>query len=142
MKTGSNVIAPPSRTCARWPSLRTTQRESWTNSRTKCVLSACVASSWLVLPPHVYCVDGHVCVCIQFEKDFLTLLSRRFGVRRVHSNIVYNEYIADKEHIHMTSTMWTTLTEFVKYLGRESKCVIDETEKVLASSVGWVSGRY
>lgn len=66
----------------------------------------------------------------QFEEEFLTLLNRRFGVRRVHCNIVYNEYISDKDHVHMTSTMWTTLTDFVKYLGREGKCVIDETEKV------------
>jgi hypothetical protein len=36
-----------------------------------------------------------------FEKTFLDLLSRRFGTRRVSANIVYNEYIADKEHIHM-----------------------------------------
>lgn len=70
------------------------------------------------------------CCAPQFEEEFLTLLNRRFGVRRVHCNIVYNEYISDKDHVHMTSTMWTTLTEFVKYLGREGKCVIDETEKV------------
>ncbi len=65
-----------------------------------------------------------------FEKTFLDLLSRRFGTRRVAANIVYNEYIADKEHLHMNSTMFETLTGFVKYLGRTGKCVIDETEKV------------
>jgi DNA/RNA-binding protein KIN17 len=29
----------------------------------------------------------------------------------------------------MNATCWTTLTEFVKYLGREGKCVVDETEQ-------------
>lgn len=80
------------------------------------------------------------CCAPQFEEEFLTLLNRRFGVRRVHCNIVYNEYISDKDHVHMTSTMWTTLTEFVKYLGREGKCVIDETEKVRCWGAAGVHG--
>jgi DNA/RNA-binding protein KIN17 len=29
----------------------------------------------------------------------------------------------------MNSTQWETLTDFVKWLGREGKCVVDETEK-------------
>lgn len=65
----------------------------------------------------------------EFERTFLALLSRRYHTRRVHCNIVYNEYIQDKEHLHMNATMWPSLTEFVKYLGKTGKCVIDETEK-------------
>jgi hypothetical protein len=34
---------------------------------------------------------------------------------------VYNEYIQDKNHVHMNSTRWLTLTEFVKYLGKEGE---------------------
>lgn len=41
------------------------------------------------------------------------------GTKRVHNNIVYNEYISDREHIHMNSTKWETLTDFTKWLGRE-----------------------
>ena len=48
---------------------------------------------------------------------------------RVSANIVYNEYIAHKEHIHMNATRWTTLTEFIKHLGREGICEVDETPK-------------
>lgn len=48
---------------------------------------------------------------------------------RVHANIVYNEYVADKEHLHMNSTKWETLTGFIKYLGREGHCSIEETPK-------------
>ena len=65
----------------------------------------------------------------EFLTDFMELLKRRFGTKRVHNNIVYNEYINDKEHIHMNSTKWETLTEFTKWLGREGYCKVDQTEK-------------
>lgn len=64
-----------------------------------------------------------------FETLFLELLSRRFGEKRVNANQVYQEYIAERHHIHMNATMWTSLTSFVKYLGRTKKCVVDETER-------------
>ncbi|XP_063442837.1 DNA/RNA-binding protein KIN17-like [Mytilus trossulus] len=64
-----------------------------------------------------------------FFTDYVELLKRRFGKKRVNCNIVYQEYIAFKEHTHMNSTQWETLTEFVKWLGREGHCVVDETEK-------------
>lgn len=41
------------------------------------------------------------------------------GTKRVQNNIVYNEYINDREHVHMNSTQWETLTEFTKWLGKE-----------------------
>ncbi|XP_077981198.1 DNA/RNA-binding protein KIN17-like [Glandiceps talaboti] len=65
----------------------------------------------------------------EFLDDFMELLRRRFGTRRVHCNIVYNEYIQFKEHVHMNSTQWETLTEFVKWLGREGHVIVDHTEK-------------
>lgn len=65
----------------------------------------------------------------EFKSDFLELLRRRFGTKRVHNNIVYNEYISDREHIHMNSTQWETLTDFTKWLGREGLCKVDETPK-------------
>ncbi|XP_055010064.1 DNA/RNA-binding protein KIN17 isoform X2 [Boleophthalmus pectinirostris] len=65
----------------------------------------------------------------EFKHDFLELLRRRFGTKRVHNNIVYNEYISHREHIHMNSTRWETLTDFTKWLGREGLCKVDETPK-------------
>ncbi|CAK9827728.1 DNA/RNA-binding protein KIN17 [Anthophora retusa] len=69
----------------------------------------------------------------QFSKEFshgyLNLLKRQFGTRRVPANRVYQEYIADRTHIHMNATIWLTLTAFVKWLGRTGQCVVDETEK-------------
>ncbi|CAG8503704.1 1107_t:CDS:2 [Acaulospora colombiana] len=39
------------------------------------------------------------------------------------------EYISDRNHIHMNGTIWVTLTEYVKYLGKEGICNVDETPK-------------
>ncbi|XP_043944297.1 DNA/RNA-binding protein KIN17 [Protopterus annectens] len=66
---------------------------------------------------------------IEFRNDFLELLRRRFGTKRVHNNIIYNEYISNREHVHMNATQWETLTDFTKWLGREGYCKVDETPK-------------
>lgn len=65
----------------------------------------------------------------EFEGGYLELLKRQFGTKRVHANRVYQDYISERHHLHMNSTQWETLTDFVKWLGREGKCVVDETEK-------------
>jgi len=64
-----------------------------------------------------------------FESGFVDTLSHLHGTKRVLANKVYQEYIQDKNHIHMNSTMWTSLTGFLMYLGREGKAVVDETER-------------
>ncbi|EGG19084.1 kin17-like protein [Cavenderia fasciculata] len=65
----------------------------------------------------------------EFEEDFIKILSRRYPTTRVAANQVYNEFIKDRSHIHMNATRWPSLSEFVKYLGKESKCVVEETSK-------------
>ena len=65
----------------------------------------------------------------EFKRAFLNLMATSHRNSRVSANIVYNEYIAHKTHIHMNATRWTTLTEFIKYLGREGICEVDETPK-------------
>ena len=65
----------------------------------------------------------------QFQHDFVQLLSRRFGTKRVKANNVYQEFIQDRNHLHMNATRWVTLTEFVKHLGRTGVARVDETEK-------------
>lgn len=67
----------------------------------------------------------------QFQHEFVTLLSRRFGTRRVLANTVYQEYIQDRHHIHMNATRWVSLSEFVKFLGRAG------IAKVEGSELGW-----
>ena len=57
------------------------------------------------------------------------LFLKRFGTKRVKANNVYQEYIQDKNHLHMNATRWVTLTEFIKYLGRAGIAHVDETDK-------------
>ena len=64
-----------------------------------------------------------------FEKSYITTLRMRHGTKKVNANNVYQELIQDKQHIHMNATHWTTLTDFVQYLGRTGKCVVEETER-------------
>ncbi|KAE9417444.1 hypothetical protein Angca_006006, partial [Angiostrongylus cantonensis] len=68
----------------------------------------------------------------QFEANFMQILKTCFGTKRVRANEVYQEYIKDKGHVHMNSTVWHTLTGFVHYLGSSGKCRIDQNEKA-----GW-----
>ncbi|KAL4857126.1 KIN17-like protein [Chlorella vulgaris] len=65
----------------------------------------------------------------EFERTFLEHLKQSHPFSRIAATVVYNEYINDKHHVHMNSTKWLTLTDFVKYLGREGKCKVDETPK-------------
>jgi len=65
----------------------------------------------------------------EFQHDFVQLLSRRHGTNRVKANNVYQEYIQDKNHLHMNATRWVTLTEFVKHLGRSGIARVEETDK-------------
>ncbi|KAK0758656.1 hypothetical protein N5P37_009055 [Trichoderma harzianum] len=72
----------------------------------------------------------------EFLKDFLSLLKTAHGEKQVQINQFYQEYIANKEHIHMNATKWPSLTEFAKYLGKEGLCRVEETEKGL--HISWI----
>jgi len=64
-----------------------------------------------------------------FHNGYLNTLKRRFGTKRVNANMVYQEYINDREHVHMNSTRWLTLADYVKWMGKKSICTAEETEK-------------
>lgn len=68
----------------------------------------------------------------EFEKMFLDTLRMRHQTVRVSANNVYQQVIQDKQHIHMNATIWATLTDFCKYLGKTGKCLVEETER------GWM----
>jgi len=65
----------------------------------------------------------------EFEKTFLQHFRTAHRTTRIAANVIYNEFIADRNHVHMNSTKWTTLTEFVVHLGRTGKCKVEETPK-------------
>ncbi|KAI0157576.1 zinc finger protein RTS2 [Xylariaceae sp. FL1272] len=72
----------------------------------------------------------------QFSRDFLQLLRTSHGEKSVHINHFYQNYIANKEHVHMNATKWPSLTEYAKYLGREGICRVEETDKGL--HIAWI----
>jgi DNA/RNA-binding protein KIN17 len=65
----------------------------------------------------------------QFLKTFLDTLRIRHGTVSVNANHVYQEIIRDKQHVHMNATIWTTLTDFCKYLGKTKKCIVTENDR-------------
>ena len=71
-----------------------------------------------------------------FQRDFVQLLRTSHNTKPVHINHFYQQYIADKEHIHMNATRWPSLTEFAKYLGREGICRVEDTDKGL--HIAWI----
>ncbi|KAI1932412.1 hypothetical protein LOZ65_000706 [Ophidiomyces ophidiicola] len=71
-----------------------------------------------------------------FLRDFLQLLRTSHGEKQVNINHFYQEYIANKEHIHMNATKWSSLTEFAKHLGREGICRVEEGEKGIF--ISWI----
>ncbi|KAK4697040.1 DNA/RNA-binding protein KIN17, partial [Lecanoromycetidae sp. Uapishka_2] len=64
----------------------------------------------------------------QFQHDFIQLLRTSHNTKAVHINHFYQQMISDKEHVHMNSTKWPSLTEFAKHLGREGICRVEEKE--------------
>lgn len=71
-----------------------------------------------------------------FIKDFINLLKTGHRDKEVQINHFYQEYIANKEHVHMNSTQWSSLTEFAKHLGKEGICRVEENEKGIY--ISWI----
>ncbi|KAL9128670.1 MAG: hypothetical protein Q9217_002698 [Psora testacea] len=71
-----------------------------------------------------------------FQRNFLQQLRTAHGTKQVHLNKFYQEVIADKEHVHMNSTRWSSLTEFAKHLGREGLVRVEENDKGL--HISWI----
>ncbi|SLM38997.1 Zinc finger, C2H2 [Lasallia pustulata] len=72
----------------------------------------------------------------QFQHDFLQLLRTSHGEKKISILHFYQEYISNKEHVHMNATRWPSLTEYAKHLGREGLCRVEETDKGL--HVSWI----
>ncbi|KAI1643142.1 domain of Kin17 curved DNA-binding protein-domain-containing protein [Daldinia loculata] len=72
----------------------------------------------------------------QFLKDFLQLLRTSHGEKQVQINHFYQNYIANKEHVHMNATKWHSLTDFAKHLGREGICRVEENDKGI--HIAWI----
>ncbi len=58
-------------------------------------------------------------------------------VRMIKANTVYQDYIRDRNHLHMNSTIWATLSNFVEYLIRTNK-VEAERDKEGRWCITWI----
>lgn len=66
----------------------------------------------------------------EFEKSFMQLLSTRYcRAPKIKANLVYMDFIRDRDHQHMNSTIWTTLGSFVEYLMRTDKVLGERDAK-------------
>ncbi|CAF1354824.1 unnamed protein product, partial [Adineta ricciae] len=65
----------------------------------------------------------------EFHSGFFSTLRRSFGTKRVLANTVYCEYIKDRDHIHMNATRWVALAGYVRWLGSQGLCEIEQTER-------------
>ncbi|KAK7205766.1 domain of Kin17 curved DNA-binding protein-domain-containing protein [Myxozyma melibiosi] len=65
----------------------------------------------------------------QFVRDFIALLRSSHGEKKINANKFYQEYIADRNHVHMNATRFVSLSEFVKYLENEGVCKVEVDEK-------------
>ncbi|KAK4179055.1 putative KIN, antigenic determinant of recA protein [Triangularia setosa] len=71
-----------------------------------------------------------------FQQEFISLLKTSHGEKEIHANKFYQEVIAKKDHVHLNATKWHSLTEFVKYIGREGICRVVEKEDGLF--IAWI----
>jgi DNA/RNA-binding protein KIN17 len=64
----------------------------------------------------------------EFERQYMELLKCKGGMR-VAANNVYQEHVADRHHVHMNSTRWATLGEFVQYIGKRGLAEVEHEER-------------
>lgn len=65
----------------------------------------------------------------EFETGYMEILRRKGEHVRSRATAIYSEVIADRHHIHMNATQWLTLSEFVKYLGKDGKAAVDQDDE-------------
>jgi DNA/RNA-binding protein KIN17 len=69
----------------------------------------------------------------EFQEEFLEIFKRKYQDKVVLATEVYDSLINEsRNHIHLNSTKWTSLDEFVIYLGKNSICKVDQSQK------GWI----
>ncbi|KAK3985959.1 KIN17-like protein [Cladorrhinum sp. PSN332] len=73
----------------------------------------------------------------EFQREFIQQLKTAHGEKEIHANRFYQEVIQRRDHIHLNATKWSSLTMFVKQLGREGICRVEEKEDGLF--IAWIN---
>ncbi|KAH3675017.1 hypothetical protein WICMUC_002849 [Wickerhamomyces mucosus] len=66
---------------------------------------------------------------IQFELQFLKDLKNYHGEKKINANKFYNLLIQDKHHIHLNSTKWSSLSQFLQHINTKGLIKIDDNEQ-------------
>lgn len=72
----------------------------------------------------------------EFLTEFMSLLKTAHGEKSIHANKFYQEVISRRDHIHLNSTKWHSLTDFVKYISREG--IVRAEEKEDGIFIAWI----
>jgi DNA/RNA-binding protein KIN17 len=65
----------------------------------------------------------------EFLDAFMEELRRKTENVRSKATSIWKSVIAERHHIHLNATKWLTLTEFVKYIGKEGLADVDVDEE-------------
>lgn len=74
----------------------------------------------------------------EFERAFLLKLKSAHGEKLVGLNSCYQEYITDKDAVHLNATRWTSLTRFAIHLRDSGKCRLENVDN--GSGEKWLIG--
>ncbi|KAI8910778.1 domain of Kin17 curved DNA-binding protein-domain-containing protein [Gorgonomyces haynaldii] len=64
----------------------------------------------------------------EFHSQFIRVLSNQFQTREVKVDDVYKELVQDRHHTHLNATKWQTMDEYLKYVGKQGICRVQERE--------------
>lgn len=72
----------------------------------------------------------------QFRHDFIALLRTSHGDKPIGANRFYNEYIQNRDHVHMNATRWSSLAAFCQTMASEGILNMQNTEEGLV--ISWI----
>lgn len=70
----------------------------------------------------------------QFQDSFIAQLRNYHGEKKINANRFYNQLIQQKDHVHLSATRWTSLSQFIQDVARQgiiNTSVVDETDQSL-----------
>ncbi|KAJ3393219.1 hypothetical protein HDU92_007914 [Lobulomyces angularis] len=65
----------------------------------------------------------------QFLSAFTRLISSRYSQKPVLMNTIYQEYIQDKQHMHMNATRWSSFRDLANYMKKKGLCDYEDSDR-------------
>jgi DNA/RNA-binding protein KIN17 len=70
----------------------------------------------------------------KFQDNFISQLRNYHGEKSINANRFYNQLIQQKDHVHLTATRWSSLSQFIQDMSRQgiiNAKITDETDQSL-----------